>query len=151
MTDAALALFSALVRSETRLYNSLNEALRAQYGIAASQFEFLHFIGAQPGCRAADLAEAFATGVGSASKGIDRLAERGWVRRTPNPADGRSFLLELTDDGESIVSAAGTTFDDHLTAILEGAGLSGSIEDATKTLARLQGFLEDNQIGRPAG
>ncbi len=151
MTDAARDFFSALVRSETRLYNTLNETLRVRHGIAASQFEFLDYIHSHPGCRAADLAEAFATGVGAASKGIDRLTERGWVRRMPNPGDGRSFLLELTNDGGVLVTAAAASFNDLLAAVLVDAGLSASLDYATKALVRLRGFLEDNQIGKPAG
>ena len=37
---------------------------------------------------------------------IQRLVDRGLVRRTPNPSDGRSYLLELTDKGEVLVRAA---------------------------------------------
>jgi DNA-binding MarR family transcriptional regulator len=37
---------------------------------------------------------------------VQRLVERGLARRVPNPADGRSYLLELTDRGESIVREA---------------------------------------------
>jgi DNA-binding MarR family transcriptional regulator len=37
---------------------------------------------------------------------VQRLVDRGLARRVPNPADGRSYLLELTAQGESIVRAA---------------------------------------------
>ncbi len=30
---------------------------------------------------------------------VNRLAERGWLRRTPDPLDGRAVLVELTPDG----------------------------------------------------
>lgn len=37
---------------------------------------------------------------------IQRLVDRGLVRRAPNPSDGRSYLIELTDKGEVLVRAA---------------------------------------------
>ena len=37
---------------------------------------------------------------------IQRLVDRGLVRRTPNPDDGRSYLVELTDKGELLIRAA---------------------------------------------
>jgi DNA-binding MarR family transcriptional regulator len=37
---------------------------------------------------------------------IQRLVDRGLVRRTPNPTDGRSYLIEVTDKGELLARAA---------------------------------------------
>jgi DNA-binding MarR family transcriptional regulator len=37
---------------------------------------------------------------------IQRLVDVGLVRRLPNPADGRSYLLELTSRGEVMARAA---------------------------------------------
>ena len=38
---------------------------------------------------------------------IQRLVDRGLVERSPNPADGRSYLLAPTDRGELLARAAG--------------------------------------------
>jgi DNA-binding MarR family transcriptional regulator len=38
---------------------------------------------------------------------IQRLVDRKLIRRKPNPADGRSYLVELTPRGEVLVRAAG--------------------------------------------
>jgi DNA-binding MarR family transcriptional regulator len=37
---------------------------------------------------------------------VRRLEKRGLVRRAPNPADGRSYLLKLTARGEAVTRAA---------------------------------------------
>jgi DNA-binding MarR family transcriptional regulator len=46
---------------------------------------------------------------------IQRLVDRGLVRRTPNPDDGRSYLVEVTEKGEVLARAAdpvlGTAYD----------------------------------------
>src|SRR3954471_21225246 len=43
---------------------------------------------------------------GTMTNRIDRLAERGLVRRQPSPADRRGVLVQLTDEGRARVDAA---------------------------------------------
>ena len=38
------------------------------------------------------------------SRMVQQLVQRGWVERLPNPADGRSKLLQLTKEGVRITS-----------------------------------------------
>jgi DNA-binding MarR family transcriptional regulator len=45
---------------------------------------------------------------------VNRLEDRGWVRRTPDPADGRATLGVLTDEGWHQVVAARSA---HLTEV----------------------------------
>ena len=40
------------------------------------------------------------------SQVVARLEQRGWVRRTPDPADGRYTLATLTDQGRAKVTEA---------------------------------------------
>lgn len=40
------------------------------------------------------------------SRAVGRLEAKGWVRRTPDPADGRYTLAVLTKDGRGAVAAA---------------------------------------------
>ena len=48
--------------------------------------------------------------VGGASKVVDKVQGAGWCRRLPNPTDGRSSLLELTESGEGLLEAANVDF-----------------------------------------
>jgi DNA-binding MarR family transcriptional regulator len=41
------------------------------------------------------------------SRLVDRLAERGLIERAPDPADGRSVLLSLTDAGRDVQQQVG--------------------------------------------
>ncbi|MDO0924071.1 MarR family winged helix-turn-helix transcriptional regulator [Streptomyces sp. TG1A-8] len=143
--------FADLVRCETRLYNALNDRLRARHGIVTSQFEALCYLRDHPGCRVADLAAEFAIGVGAASKSVDRLQKQGWAARQPNPADGRSPLLVLTDDGSRLVDAAEETFTEGLSELL-GTVLHGpSATAAAQVLAALRAALERDRTGTPTG
>ncbi|KAB2379957.1 MarR family winged helix-turn-helix transcriptional regulator [Actinomadura montaniterrae] len=144
-------LFSDLVRCETRLYNALNDRLRARHGIVTSQFEALRYLRDHPGARVADLAAEFAIGIGAASKSVDRLERQGWAVRHPNPSDRRSSLLALTDDGAQLVVAAGRTFTEALDELVGGTLDASSAAAAAQALATLRAALERDQTGTPNG
>src|SRR5258707_13991890 len=99
-------VFTDLVRVETRLYNAVAEHVKAEASVGAGHFELLRYVRDHPDARVADLASAFAIGVGTTSKIADRLEKQGWLERRPNPANRRSSLLALTPAGESVVSRA---------------------------------------------
>jgi MarR family multiple antibiotic resistance transcriptional regulator len=145
------ALFSDLVRCETRLYNALNDRLRERHGIVTSQYEFLHYLRAHPGSRVADLAAEFAVGIGATSKGIDRLEQRGWLARRPNPEDRRSSLLELTEEGTRLTVAAEQTFSERVAELVEGALDASQVSAVTGAFALLRAALERDQVGMPTG
>ena len=145
------AFFEDLVRAETRLYNALNDRLRERHGIVTSQFEFLRFVHEHPGARVADLATAFAVGIGAMSKGADRLERQGWIARQPNPADRRSSLLVLTEDGAQLLDAARQSFDERLAELLGPLSDSNGLPAATQLLAQLRATLEQAGVGLPVG
>lgn len=148
-TDDLAAFFDHLVRCETRLYNALNETLRAEHGLAASQFEMLRHLGTHPGARVIDIAETFAAGVGAISKGVDRLVDRGWVRRHPNPADGRSSLVSLTEEGRRVVDDAESVFRGLLEDLIPIP--PERLGPVTSALAELRRSLEAAKAGIPVG
>jgi DNA-binding MarR family transcriptional regulator len=144
-------LFADLVRCETRLYNALNDRLRERHGIVTSQYEFLRHLREHPGCRVADLATEFAVGIGATSKGVDRLERNGWVARQANPADRRSSLLVLTDEGRRLADAAERTFTRRLTELIDGVLDGGRRAAVAEAMALLRAALERDQIGLPTG
>jgi len=153
-SDAAVdlpAFFADLVRCETRLYNALNDRLRARHGIVTSQFEFLRFLRDHPGARVADVATEFAISIGATSKSVDRLEQQGWAIRQPNPADRRSSLLVLTDDGARLAAAAEETVAAELAELIGGALDDASASAAAQAFVALRSALERDQIGIPTG
>jgi DNA-binding MarR family transcriptional regulator len=143
--------FDDLVRCETRLYNAVGERLRTDHGIATAQFELLRFVRDRPGSRVVDVATNFAAGIGAISKLVDRLEDRGWVVRLPNPADGRSALIALTADGEGLLTRAEGTFRDRLAELLAPALQGDGGDTAATALATLRRALESARVGVPAG
>ena len=79
-------VFDDLVRFDTVRWNAIDARLRLESGVP----------------------------LGGASQAVDRLDRAGRCRRVANPADRRSSILELTADGEQLLAAAGTVFEQQL-------------------------------------
>jgi MarR family transcriptional regulator, multiple antibiotic resistance protein MarR len=143
--------FTDLVRVETRLYNAVGERVKTDAGIAAGHFELLRYVRDHADARVADLASAFAIGVGTTSKIVDRLEKDGWIERRPNPANRRSSLLALTTAGESAVSRAEPAWQAAIQDILGGAVTSDELTALSQVLGALRADLERRHLGLPAG
>ena len=144
-------VFTDLVRVETRLYNAVAERVRAEAGVGAGHFELLRYVRDHPDARVADLASAFAIGVGTTSKIVDRLEKEGWMERRPNPANRRSSLLALTPAGEAVVSRAEPAWQAAIQELLGGAIASDELAALSLTLGALRSDLERRRLGLPAG
>jgi DNA-binding MarR family transcriptional regulator len=95
--QAWLALASVLMR----LPAALDAQLQRDAGISHFEYQVLAGLSMSPErtMRMSALA-AFAEGsLARLSQVVGRLEKRGWVRRTPDPTDGRYTLAILTDDG----------------------------------------------------
>ncbi|SEP73557.1 DNA-binding transcriptional regulator, MarR family [Microlunatus flavus] len=146
-----MKLFDDLVRCETRLYNAIGDTLREEHGIVTTQYEFLRYLRDHPGSRVAEVATNFAAGVGAISKGTDRLEARGWVKRRPNPTDGRSSLVTLTAAGEALLKAAEDTFRRRLAELVSPSLASDRVKEVGEALQALRVSLEENRLGVPVG
>src|SRR6187402_2451850 len=134
----AVALFADLVRCETRLYNQFNDELRTSHGIVTSQYEFLRYIRDEESPRTTDMAAEFAIGVGAVSKAMDRLEARGLVARVPNPANRRSSILTLTDEGRTLIDSADAAFQARLGEVMSSAGTAAQLTAAAEFLSSLR-------------
>ena len=144
-------VFTDLVRVETRLYNAVAERLKAAAGVGAGHFELLRYVRDHPDARVADLASAFAIGVGTTSKIVDRAEKEGWMVRRPNPANRRSSLLGLTAAGESVVSQAGPAWQAAIQEVLGGAVTPDELAALSLALGALRSDLERRGLGLPTG
>jgi len=80
----------------------------------------------------AELAGLPATTVSSS---LNRLVARGHISKTRNPADGRSFLVELTPEGRSALHETWLRFEPAQNAVIEN--LAQPLEQVIDTLKRL--------------
>jgi DNA-binding MarR family transcriptional regulator len=99
-----LALASTLIR----LPSALDEQLRRDAGISHFEYQVLAKLSQVPDrtLRMSVLAIQTEGSLPRLSQVVARLEQRGWVRRTPDPADGRYTLAILTDEGRTKVAEA---------------------------------------------
>jgi DNA-binding MarR family transcriptional regulator len=98
-----LALGSVLIR----LPGALDAQLQRDAGISHFEYQVLAGLSEAPDrtLRMSDLAVLAEGSLPRLSQVVSRLEKRGWVRRTPDPADGRYTLAILTEDGWDKVAA----------------------------------------------
>ena len=73
-------------------------ALAARQGLSATEEKALDLLDRHGPLTGRRLAELSGLAPASVSNLADRLEAKGFARRTPNPADGRSVLIEATPD-----------------------------------------------------
>lgn len=101
---------------------------------------FLHIL-EHPGLRPVEIATVFGLTSAGVTVLVDRLVERGVVRRDPDPQDRRSVRLVATIDLGDSPWAALTSFDDGFeAAVLDlGADEAGSLAELLAELTRRAG------------
>ena len=98
----------ALARTLVRLPAALDAQLRRDAGISHFEYQVLALLSEAPGrtLRMSALATQAEGSLPRLSQVVARLEQRSWVRRTPDPADGRYTLAILTDQGQAKVTQA---------------------------------------------
>jgi DNA-binding MarR family transcriptional regulator len=98
----------ALAKTMFRLPAALDAQLRRDAGITHFEYEVLALLSEAPErtLRMSELAMWAGGSLPRLSQVVTRLEQRGWVRRTPDPADGRYTLATLTSQGQAKVAQA---------------------------------------------
>lgn len=133
-----VGLFRDLVRFETELWNRVEARVQEAHDLPLAWLEIMQVIGATEDCRVRDIARALSITVGGASKVVDKVEAAGWCRRQPNPTDGRSNLIELTEIGGGLLEAANVTFAGALSAYVGAAAPEAQLAQLSVTLSRLR-------------
>src|ERR1700685_3539742 len=97
-----------LAKTLVRLPAALDAQLRRDAGISHFEYQVLALLSEAPDrtLRMSELATLAEGSLPRLSQVVARLEQRGWVRRTPDPADGRYTLAILADEGWTKVAHA---------------------------------------------
>ena len=114
------------------------------HGISGPQFGTLLLIESNPGVSQSSIAEALRFDRSTLVQIVDRLEDRGLVRREPSAQDRRSHALRLTDDGAAMLDELKALSDEH-----EGIVAETLSEDERKSLLSLLERLHTPGPPRP--
>src|SRR5687767_9175593 len=98
LDDEEQQTWLALVGMIIRLPAALDAQLQRDAGMSHFEYQVLAGLSMSPGRtrRMSELAGFTEGSLSRLSQAVGRLEKRGWVRRTPDPADGRYTLAVLT-------------------------------------------------------
>ncbi len=101
LTEEEMLAWRGLVGVIIWLPAALDAQLQRDAGLTHFEYGVLAALSEAPGrtMRMSDLADLAFASLSKLSRGVDRLDQRGWVRRAPDPHDGRATQATLTDAG----------------------------------------------------
>ncbi|MEU3602762.1 MarR family transcriptional regulator [Streptomyces sp. NPDC006798] len=116
LDEGEKAAWTGLISLVLLLPAKLEAPLRQQHGLTLFEYLVLSHLSEAPRrtLRMGELAFLASGSLSRLSNVVKRCERRGWIARTPDPADGRYTLAELTDPGFDIVRLAAPT---HLRAV----------------------------------
>jgi DNA-binding MarR family transcriptional regulator len=110
--DLGVALFIPYRYTEDRMFQALQEAGFDDWTLAQCRvFQRV----APAGSRLTDLADQAQMTKQSVGVMVDQLERLGYVRRVPDPTDGRARLIVIEERGRRAVEVARATLDEILT------------------------------------
>jgi DNA-binding MarR family transcriptional regulator len=106
LDEAEKRAWMALLEVGSGLFDLLSRDLKAMSGLALEDYEILHLLSEAPQrrLRIGELADRMLASRTRLSQRIDRLTERGILRRERCPEDGRAINVILTDQGRDLLA-----------------------------------------------
>jgi len=92
-----------LRRAQMRVFQDFSAAM-ARFGLSPGQFGLMMLIAGNPGRSQSALAGALGLDRSTIVATVDRLEERGLIRRAPAPEDRRSYALMPTAAGQDFLA-----------------------------------------------
>jgi DNA-binding MarR family transcriptional regulator len=117
------------------------------HGLTLPQFIVLNHFVRLGGTRSpVELADAIQVTKATMTSTLQRLEAKGFVSSTPDPDDGRSKRVALTDQGRKARDDSIQAISHHLAAMEQAIG-AADLEAALPVLAKLRAFLDRRRGG----
>lgn len=105
--DRWLDAWMLLVRTHTRLWETVEAHMRSEYGLTMARYDVLAHLQLAGGrLGLSELASAIALSPSGLSKLLDRMDASGLIRREPDPDDARAVFATITPRGRRLVGRA---------------------------------------------
>lgn len=141
------ATFLPLIRELVGTYQAFEVYSAAHIrslGLTPSQFDIIATLGNTSGMPPKELGEKTLITKGTLTGVVDRLTDKGLVRRVASPSDGRSQIVQLTLEGEGLFARI---FPAHL-AYMERVFAQMMPDELAETTAKLRHLRAAFSISR---
>lgn len=91
-------------RLSERISASLSQIYSERFGISVPEWRVLAWLSQREVLTAKAICQRASMDKATVSRAVQRLEERGFLRRTPSEADQRVLVLNLTEAGEELLS-----------------------------------------------
>lgn len=85
-----------------RVVNRYSTGMMRRQGIGPAEFDFVQVVRHHPGITQAEICQKLELDKGAAARQSASLEAKGYLRREPNPDDGRSQLLFVTEKADEL-------------------------------------------------
>ncbi len=141
--------FGWLVTDVSRLMRTIFDRRVRRLGLTRPQWLALVRVKRRPGASQSELADMMEMEKAPAGRIVDRLVEKGWLERRPDPSDRRVNRVYLTDLGERVYAAIRPTSENTIADAL--SDLSKADQDRLIALmTRVKARLVDIADGDPS-
>jgi DNA-binding MarR family transcriptional regulator len=113
-------VFLSPIHKATRQIGIHLSGRMADLGLAGSEGHLLSYLGSYAPVPISELARVFGLKKSTLTSMLDRLEERGLLRRELHPEDRRSFLVHLTRQGRGLAGKVRRCVDDLETEVRAG-------------------------------
>lgn len=140
----ALEFLSPLHKASRQISVYLESRTR-ELGVSPIEGHVLTYLRSYAPASIGDLVRVFGIKQSTFTSLLDRLEQAGFVRRTINPGDRRSFLIHISDEGRELAARLNRllkTLEDDIRQRVEARDVKGfhavmgAIEDITKVRLR---------------
>ncbi|GAB3633390.1 MarR family winged helix-turn-helix transcriptional regulator [Microbacterium shaanxiense] len=152
LDDDELATWSSLATLLEWLPAALDAQLLADSGMTHFEYGILYALADAPETtlRMSVLADYANSSLSRLSRAASRLEKRGWMRRAPDPADGRFTLATLTDAGMTKVEQASPGHVKIVRRLVMDPLTTAQAKQLTSISRRILGAIREDEGWRPA-
>lgn len=120
-----------------------------EFGLRFIDFSVLRVLKLAGPLSPGELAEITVRSTGGMTQIVDRLVSQGLVGRTPDAADRRKVVVDLTPKGRRLVDRAGRSYERERTRVL-GPLTDAELHEIDAAVRRLLALFEDDATAEEA-
>jgi DNA-binding MarR family transcriptional regulator len=140
-----------LLACSAQIEQEIRSRLRLRFGTTLPRFDYLAQLDRHPdGLRMSALSRYLMVSGGNVTGLTDQLVADGWVARSPDPDDGRSWRVRLTPLGRREFAVMATEHERWLAELFSGFGTPAK-QQLFEQLGQLRLHLAHSQAAREAG